>query len=125
MGDHLDDGPKPLFRASDFTHVALSETTGELWLSDPASLVEPDRGDEAVQEPGQATGDGHTERRSRLFPDPCLEVMVRHLSVFVPRLAAWYDIDRCSTPVLCLGQEISPARRYCVPPHSWRVQVCG
>ena len=48
--------------------------------------------------------------------------MGRHLSVFVPWLAAWYDIDRCSTPVLCLGQEISPARRYCVPPHSWRVQ---
>ena len=54
-GDHLDDGPKPLFRASDFTHVALSETTGELWLSDLASLVETNRGDEAVQEPGRIT----------------------------------------------------------------------
>ena len=43
-------------------------------------------------------------------------MMGRHLSVFGPRLAAWYDIDRCSTPVLCLGQEISPARREIGPP---------
>ena len=54
-GDHLDDGPKPLFRALDFTHVALSETTGELWLSDPTSIVKPDRGDEAVQGLGRTT----------------------------------------------------------------------
>ena len=26
--------------------------------------------------------------------------------------------DRCVTPVQCLGQEISLALRYCVPPHA-------
>ena len=58
-GDRLDDGaayacePTSLLRASDFTHVALSEATGEPWLSEPISLVEPDGEDEAVQEPGR------------------------------------------------------------------------
>ena len=27
-------------------------------------------------------------------------------------------LDRCVRLVLCLGKEIGPARRYCVPPHA-------
>ena len=51
-GDHVDDGPKPHFRTSDFAHVALAETTEDRWQSNPASIVAPVRGDKAAQQLG-------------------------------------------------------------------------
>ena len=51
-GDHVDDGPKPHLRTSDFVHVALAETTEDRWHSNPASIVEPVLGDEAAQQLG-------------------------------------------------------------------------
>ena len=51
-GDHVDDGPKPHFRTTDFANVALAETTEDHWHSNPAPIVEPVRGNEAAQQLG-------------------------------------------------------------------------
>ena len=41
-----------------------------------------------------------------------------HVSFCAFSLSDGMESDRCVTSVLCLGQGISPARRYCVPPRA-------